>query len=74
MFQLEKDLELCVSDLRTLIDTEFSPIIEKLNLQQKKIRQMAEEETNLSLHNRLRSVDPEMARCLHPNNTRKILR
>ncbi|XP_073999319.1 tRNA dimethylallyltransferase isoform X2 [Rhodnius prolixus] len=72
--KLEKDLELCVSDLRTLIDTEFSPIIEKLNLQQKKIRQMAEEETNLSLHNRLRSVDPEMARCLHPNNTRKILR
>uniref|UniRef100_A0A6V7LYA1 tRNA dimethylallyltransferase n=1 Tax=Bracon brevicornis TaxID=1563983 RepID=A0A6V7LYA1_9HYME len=31
-------------------------------------------ETNESLHKRLAEIDPEMARRLHPNNRRKVIR
>lgn len=32
------------------------------------------QESSLELHRKLQELDPEMARRLHPNNRRKILR
>jgi tRNA dimethylallyltransferase len=59
--------------MKSLIDGLFSSPPEDKDLREE-LKKEAEEKGSEYLHNRLKSVDPESASKLHPNDTRRIIR